>query len=57
MIADLVQQIAEAAIVEARTVPKLLVRDDDLYWRAADGRMVLMTDAVRMAPVCFLETP
>lgn len=43
MIADLVQGLAEAAIVEARTVPTLLLRDGVLVWRALGGRLVQMT--------------
>lgn len=55
MIADLVQQIAEAAVIEASTVPKLLEREGELYWRAPEGRMVQLTDALIATPVDLLE--
>lgn len=43
MITDLIQQLATAAVVEARTVPRLMERDGHLYWRATDGHMIPMT--------------
>lgn len=43
MIAELIEQLAEAALIEALCVPRMLLRDDGLYWRAAQGRMVKLT--------------
>ncbi len=35
--------VLEAAVVEARTVPRLLGRDGLLFWRAPGGGMVQLT--------------
>lgn len=43
MIADLVIAIAEAAVIEAQTVPRLLERDGVLFWRCIGGSMCKMT--------------
>ncbi len=43
MIADLLRAFVEAAVVEARTVTKLMERGGNLYWRATGGDMIPMT--------------
>jgi hypothetical protein len=43
VIAELVHAFAEAAIDEARSVPKIMERDGDFWWRGAAGSMTRLT--------------
>ena len=40
---DLIEQLLIAAVIEARSVPKLLERKGDIWWRGRDGQMVRLT--------------
>lgn len=39
---ELLEAMLKAAVIEARSVPRLVERDGRVYWRT-DGRMVLLT--------------
>jgi hypothetical protein len=42
-VSELVEQLLIAAVIEARTVPKMLERSGEVYWRARDGLMIRLT--------------
>lgn len=43
---ELIEQLCEAAVIEARTVPKMLLRDGEIQWRAVGGVMVSLTNGL-----------